>query len=100
MGTGQSRGQPRVSRGLSHRGARSGGGPAAGRSGPSATDAAGPRRRSGRNEFGGSWPRGQSKPAGLTVQDLAIKAWQRAGAIEACRRAMVRHAEIAAVAGG
>jgi len=32
----------------------------------------------------------------LRAQDLAIKAWQRAGAIEACRRAMVRHGEIAA----
>jgi hypothetical protein len=32
----------------------------------------------------------------LEAQDLAIKAWQRAGAKEACRRAMVRHAEIAA----
>jgi len=32
----------------------------------------------------------------LAAQDLAIKAWQRAGAKEACRRAMVRHGEIAA----
>ena len=31
----------------------------------------------------------------LEAQDLAIKAWQRAGAKDACRRAMVRHAEIA-----
>jgi hypothetical protein len=31
----------------------------------------------------------------LAAQDLAIRAWQRAGAKEACRRAMVRHAEIA-----
>jgi hypothetical protein len=30
----------------------------------------------------------------LKAQDLAIRAWQRAGAKEACRRAMVRHAEI------
>lgn len=34
----------------------------------------------------------------LEAQDLAIKAWQRAGAIEACRRAMVRHGEIVAAA--
>ena len=33
----------------------------------------------------------------LDAQDLAIRAWQRAGAREACRRAMVRHAEISAV---
>jgi len=33
----------------------------------------------------------------LQAQDLAIKGWQRAGAVEACRRAMVRHGEIAAV---
>jgi hypothetical protein len=32
----------------------------------------------------------------LSAQDLAIKAWQRAGAREACRRAMVRRDEIAA----
>ncbi len=32
----------------------------------------------------------------LESQDLAIRAWQRAGAKEACRRAMVRHGEIAA----
>lgn len=32
----------------------------------------------------------------LKAQDLAIRAWQRAGAKEACRRAMVRHAEISA----
>lgn len=31
----------------------------------------------------------------LAAQDLAIKAWQRAGAKEACRRAMVRRDEIA-----
>jgi hypothetical protein len=31
----------------------------------------------------------------LKAQDLAIRAWQRAGAKDACRRAMVRHAEIA-----
>jgi hypothetical protein len=30
----------------------------------------------------------------LAAQDLAIRGWQRAGAVEACRRAMVRHAEI------
>jgi hypothetical protein len=30
----------------------------------------------------------------LKAQDLAIRAWQRAGAKDACRRAMVRHAEI------
>ena len=36
----------------------------------------------------------------LEAQDLAIKAWQRAGAKEACRRAMVRHGEIAAAADG
>jgi hypothetical protein len=30
----------------------------------------------------------------LKAQDLAIRAWQRAGAKEACRRAMARHAEI------
>jgi hypothetical protein len=35
----------------------------------------------------------------LEAQDLAIKAWQRAGAIEACRRAMVRHAEIVEAGG-
>lgn len=35
----------------------------------------------------------------LEAQDLAIKAWQRAGAIEACRRAMVRHGEIVAAGG-
>jgi hypothetical protein len=35
----------------------------------------------------------------LEAQDLAIKAWQRAGAFEACRRAMVRHGEIVAAAG-
>ena len=35
----------------------------------------------------------------LEAQDLAIKAWQRAGATEACRRAMVRHGEIVAAAG-
>lgn len=34
----------------------------------------------------------------LEAQDLAIKAWQRAGVKEACRRAMVRHGEIAAAA--
>jgi hypothetical protein len=34
----------------------------------------------------------------LEAQDLAIKAWQRAGAIEACRRAMVRYGEIVAAA--
>jgi len=33
----------------------------------------------------------------LDAQDLAIRAWQRAGAREACRRAMVRHAEISAI---
>jgi hypothetical protein len=32
----------------------------------------------------------------IEAQDLAIKAWQRAGAKEACRRAMVRHGEIMA----
>jgi hypothetical protein len=31
----------------------------------------------------------------LAAQDLAIRAWQRAGDKEACRRAMARHAEIA-----
>ena len=35
----------------------------------------------------------------LEAQDLAIKAWQRAGAIEACRRAMVRHGEIVEAGG-
>ena len=30
----------------------------------------------------------------LAAQDLAIRGWQRAGAKEACRRAMLRHAEI------
>ena len=35
----------------------------------------------------------------LSAQDLAIKAWQRAGAREACRRAMIRHSEMAAAAG-
>ena len=35
----------------------------------------------------------------LLAQDLAIKAWQRAGAREACRRAMIRHSEMAAAAG-
>ncbi len=35
----------------------------------------------------------------LEAQDLAIKAWQRAGAVEACRRAMVRHGEIVESAG-
>jgi hypothetical protein len=34
----------------------------------------------------------------LEAQDLAIKAWQRAGATEACRRAMIRLGEIAAAA--
>jgi hypothetical protein len=34
----------------------------------------------------------------LESQDLAIKAWQRAGATEACRQAMQRHAEIEAAA--
>jgi len=34
----------------------------------------------------------------LASQDLAIKAWQRAGATEQCRLAMERHAEIAAAA--
>ncbi len=34
----------------------------------------------------------------LAAQDLSIRAWQRAGAKEACRQAMVRHAEIAAAA--
>jgi hypothetical protein len=34
----------------------------------------------------------------LESQDLAIKAWQRAGAIELCRRAMKRHDELAAAA--
>jgi len=34
----------------------------------------------------------------LSAQDLAIKAWQRAGAVEACRRAMTRHAEMTAAA--
>ncbi len=33
----------------------------------------------------------------LESQDRAIKAWQRAGATDACRQAMQRHAEIAAV---
>jgi hypothetical protein len=37
-------------------------------------------------------------PLALVSQDLAIKAWQRAGVIEACRQAMQRHAEIAAAA--
>jgi hypothetical protein len=32
----------------------------------------------------------------LGAQDLAIRGWQRAGAIEACRRAMARHAELTA----
>jgi len=32
----------------------------------------------------------------LASQDLAIRGWQRAGAKEACRRAMLRHAEITA----
>ena len=36
----------------------------------------------------------------LAAQDLAIRGWQRAGAIDACRRAMTRHAEIAAEAEG
>lgn len=36
----------------------------------------------------------------LASQDLAIRGWQRCGAIEACRRAMARHAEIAAEAQG
>ena len=34
----------------------------------------------------------------LAAQDLAIRGWQRTGAIEACRRAMARHAEITAAA--
>lgn len=34
----------------------------------------------------------------LESQDLAIKAWQRAGATEPCRQAMQRYAEIAAAA--
>jgi hypothetical protein len=34
----------------------------------------------------------------LSAQDLAIRAWQRAGAKEACRQAMLRHAEITAAA--
>jgi hypothetical protein len=34
----------------------------------------------------------------LTALDLAIRAWQRCGAKEACRQAMLRHAEIAAAA--
>ncbi len=36
----------------------------------------------------------------LAAQDLAIRGWQRAGAIEACRRAMTRHAEITAASHG
>jgi hypothetical protein len=36
----------------------------------------------------------------LESQDLAIKAWERAGAIEACRQAMKRRDELAAAAVG
>ena len=36
----------------------------------------------------------------LSAQDLAIRGWQRAGATEACRRAMARHAEITAASQG
>lgn len=35
----------------------------------------------------------------LAALDLAIRGWQRAGATEACRRAMIRHGEIAAAKG-
>jgi len=36
----------------------------------------------------------------LSAQDLAIRGWQRAGATEACRLAMARHAEITAASQG
>lgn len=36
----------------------------------------------------------------LAAQDLAIRGWQRAGATEACRRAMARHVEITAASQG
>lgn len=36
----------------------------------------------------------------LAAQDLAIRGWQRAGAIEACRRAMARHVELTAASQG